>query len=48
MAGHDNSVEPGKRRFNFVWYRPADQETTLRELQIDADGKSGTTAFCHR
>ena len=39
VAGQNNTVEPGKRRFNFVWYRPADEETTLRELQTDADGK---------
>uniref|UniRef100_UPI000D3D0B18 FAD binding domain-containing protein n=1 Tax=unclassified Variovorax TaxID=663243 RepID=UPI000D3D0B18 len=40
VAGHGNSVEPGKRRYNFVWYRPADQATTLREMLTDASGKT--------
>ncbi|WP_341893343.1 FAD binding domain-containing protein [Variovorax sp. YR752] len=39
VAGHGNSVEPGKRRYNFVWYRPADQANTLREMLTDASGK---------
>lgn len=40
VAGQGNSVEPGKRRYNFVWYRPADQDTTLREMLTDATGKT--------
>ena len=40
VAGQGNSVEPGKRRYNFVWYRPADQKTTLREMLTDASGKT--------
>lgn len=39
VAGRDNRVEPGHRRFNFVWYRPADEATTLRDMVTDASGK---------
>jgi 2-polyprenyl-6-methoxyphenol hydroxylase-like FAD-dependent oxidoreductase len=38
VAGRDNSTRPGERRFNFVWYRPADEKTELRELFTDAAG----------
>ncbi len=37
VAGEDDEVEPGRRRFNFVWYRPAGPETLAR-MQTDADG----------
>jgi 2-polyprenyl-6-methoxyphenol hydroxylase-like FAD-dependent oxidoreductase len=39
VAGRGNSVEPGRRRYNFVWYRPADEGTTLRDLLTDAEGR---------
>lgn len=39
VAGKNNSVKPGTRRFNFVWYRPAEESTTLRDLTTDASGK---------
>jgi 2-polyprenyl-6-methoxyphenol hydroxylase-like FAD-dependent oxidoreductase len=39
VAGKNNAVEPGKRRYNFVWYRPADEATTLRDMVTDATGK---------
>jgi 2-polyprenyl-6-methoxyphenol hydroxylase-like FAD-dependent oxidoreductase len=39
VAGKNNSTEPGKRRFNFVWYRPADEATVLRDLLTDSTGK---------
>ncbi len=39
VAGADNSVEPGKRRYNFVWYRPADETTALRDMLTDDNGK---------
>jgi 2-polyprenyl-6-methoxyphenol hydroxylase-like FAD-dependent oxidoreductase len=39
VAGKDNAFEPGKRRFNFVWYRPAAEATTLRDMVTDASGK---------
>jgi 2-polyprenyl-6-methoxyphenol hydroxylase-like FAD-dependent oxidoreductase len=37
VAGEADEVEPGLRRFNFVWYRPADPETLAR-MQTDAGG----------
>ncbi len=40
VAGQGNSAAPGKRRYNFVWYRPADQDTTFREMLTDATGKT--------
>lgn len=42
VAGKDNSTRPGHRRFNFVWYRPAEEATTLRDLLTDGTGKVWT------
>lgn len=39
VAGSNNATRAGERRFNFVWYRPADEAGTLRELLTDATGK---------
>ena len=39
VAGAGNTTARGQRRYNFVWYRPADAATTLRELMTDADGE---------
>ena len=39
VAGSGNATARGQRRYNFVWYRPADAATTLRELLTDADGE---------
>lgn len=39
VAGKNNAVEKGARRFNFVWYRPADEATTLADMVTDAEGK---------
>ena len=39
VAGRDQAVSPGRRRFNFVWYRPADEHGVLRDLSTDAQGK---------
>jgi 2-polyprenyl-6-methoxyphenol hydroxylase-like FAD-dependent oxidoreductase len=39
VAGHTNSTRPGERYYNFVWYRPADEVTTLRDLCTDASGR---------
>ena len=39
VAGAGNTVEPGRRRYNFVWYRPADESTTLRDMLTDSTGK---------
>lgn len=38
VAGRDNSVAPGQRRYNFVWYRPVG-EPALRAMLTDAEGK---------
>lgn len=40
VAGKDNTTEPGRRRYNFVWYRPADEATVLQDLLTDATGKA--------
>ena len=39
VAGRNNSTRPGERRYNFVWYRPADEKTRLPELFTDAAGR---------
>ena len=38
VAGPDNDLRPGARRYNFVWYRPADEATALHDLLTDAAG----------
>ncbi len=38
VAGRDNTTRVGERRFNFVWYRPADEKTELPVLFTDAEG----------
>jgi 2-polyprenyl-6-methoxyphenol hydroxylase-like FAD-dependent oxidoreductase len=40
VAGPDNDLRPGKRRFNVVWYRPADEKTKLLWLLTDEQGTS--------
>jgi 2-polyprenyl-6-methoxyphenol hydroxylase-like FAD-dependent oxidoreductase len=37
IAGFDNDLQPGKRRFNFIWYRVADA-TQLRDMCVDENG----------
>jgi len=39
VAGKNNSVKPGTRRFNFVWYRPAEASNTLKDMVTDSTGK---------
>ena len=39
VAGHGNATALGRRRYNFVWYRAADEHGVLRELLTDADGE---------
>ena len=39
VAGHGNVTARGRRRFNFVWYRPADEDGVLRALMTDVDGQ---------
>lgn len=38
VAGADNDLRPGHRRYNFVWYRPAN-EAALARLLTDATGR---------
>ncbi len=38
VAGHGNDTRRGKRRWNFVWYRAADDDR-MRRLMTDADGE---------
>jgi 2-polyprenyl-6-methoxyphenol hydroxylase-like FAD-dependent oxidoreductase len=38
VAGADDSTLPGQRRWNFVWYRPAEAGRHLMSLLTDADG----------
>jgi len=38
VAGPDNDLRPGHRRYNLVWYRPAEENTQLRQLLTDAAG----------
>lgn len=38
VAGSGNDTRPGKRRYNFVWYRPASEDGELVKLLTDADG----------
>jgi 2-polyprenyl-6-methoxyphenol hydroxylase-like FAD-dependent oxidoreductase len=39
VAGPENDMRAGHRRYNFVWYRPADAAEGLRDLLTDASGK---------
>src|ERR1041384_6025261 len=38
IAGFNDDLTPGKRRFNFIWYRVADA-ARLREMNVDENGK---------
>jgi 2-polyprenyl-6-methoxyphenol hydroxylase-like FAD-dependent oxidoreductase len=38
VAGPDNDLRVGHRRFNMVWYRPADEHTKLQWLLTDERG----------
>jgi len=38
VAGPDNDLRPGHRRYNVVWYRPADEATKLKWLLTDERG----------
>lgn len=38
VAGEGNDLRPGYRRYNFVWYRPADEAEDLPRLLTDAAG----------
>lgn len=38
VAGPGNATGPGERRYNFVWYRPAQTDHALQALLTDAQG----------
>jgi len=38
VAGPDNDLRPGHRRYNVIWYRPAEEHSELRELLTDESG----------
>jgi len=38
VAGSNNELREGERRFNVVWYRPADELNELPQLLTDASG----------
>jgi 2-polyprenyl-6-methoxyphenol hydroxylase-like FAD-dependent oxidoreductase len=38
VAGPDNDLRPGRRRYNVIWYRPAEQATEFRFLLTDQSG----------
>jgi 2-polyprenyl-6-methoxyphenol hydroxylase-like FAD-dependent oxidoreductase len=38
VAGPDNELRAGQRRYNVVWYRPAEEATELPALLTDATG----------
>jgi 2-polyprenyl-6-methoxyphenol hydroxylase-like FAD-dependent oxidoreductase len=38
VAGPDNDLRPGHRRYNALWYRPADEATELQSLLTDESG----------
>jgi len=40
VAGPDNDLRPGHRRYNFVWYRPTDEPDGLKRLLTDQTGRS--------
>jgi 2-polyprenyl-6-methoxyphenol hydroxylase-like FAD-dependent oxidoreductase len=40
VPGADEAIEPGRRRYNVVWYRPADEAAGLPRLLTGRDGRS--------
>jgi 2-polyprenyl-6-methoxyphenol hydroxylase-like FAD-dependent oxidoreductase len=38
VAGPDNDLRRGHRRYNVIWYRPADEATELQRLLTDESG----------
>ena len=45
VAGEGNDLRPGRRRYNFVWYRPADGAAALPDLLTDTDGHTHTLSI---
>jgi 2-polyprenyl-6-methoxyphenol hydroxylase-like FAD-dependent oxidoreductase len=40
VAGRDNDLRPGRRRYNWVWYRPVGEAGELPRLLTDAEGRT--------
>jgi len=38
ISGFDNDLRPGRRRYNFIWYRVGDAQR-LKEMCVDRDGR---------
>src|SRR5215813_12690421 len=38
ISGFDNDLRPGRRRYNFIWYRVGDA-ATLKEMCVDQNGR---------
>src|SRR4029079_9194160 len=47
VAGPDNDLRPGHRRYNVVWYRPADERTELHRLLTNEAGAHTPVAPAH-
>src|SRR5262249_36840862 len=45
VAGADNDLRPGHRRYNMIWYRPADEATELVSLLTDDAGVAHALAI---
>src|SRR5262249_3798254 len=45
IAGPDNDLHLGHRRYNVVWYRPADESSELKRLLTDETGTIHTTSI---
>lgn len=40
VAGANDDLRPGHRRYNWVWYRPAEEHLKLADLLTDASGET--------
>lgn len=40
VAGPNDDLRPGHRRYNWVWYRPAEESTKLKDLLTDESGQT--------
>lgn len=45
VTGPDDDICPGHRRYNVVWYRPADEVTELKQLLTDESGTTHTVSI---
>jgi 2-polyprenyl-6-methoxyphenol hydroxylase-like FAD-dependent oxidoreductase len=45
VAGPENDLRPEHRRYNLVWYRPADEATELQQLLTDERGVTHTISI---